>query len=400
MKQTSNRTHGRPFLMEENKMKLDKNIEVAKQEALQILNTADNKAEGILEAIEKVAAASNKELIEKIQLEAEQAKSDEEYRKSLKLRVLSKDEKEFYEKFSNLKQALTAEQIDIIPTTVIDRTLDDVKKRSTLLNLVNFTPAGVKKWIVASKTGTFGWGGLNDALTKELNASITTLNAELGKLHVLLVIPKAIRDLSLPFVDRYFTAILEEAFYDGLEYGFLQGNGQDQPIGIYNQINKSSNGIHAAKTVLSTVTGFSPKELIEVRKTLSNNGKRPVNALCLVCHPMDRYEFVDPALFGETLGAGYVQKSFTPIEVIECPNNPQGKAAFTIKSAYVMGCDGMILDEYKETKAIDDCDLIIAKTYANGRAIDDNTAVIFDVTKLKEYVPKVLAMSSNTAPIE
>lgn len=37
-------------------------------------------------------------------------------------------------------------------------------------------------------------------------------------------------------------------------------------------------------------------------------------------------------------------------------------------------------------KAMDDADLIIAACSANGRAVDDNVAVIFDVTKLEEYV--------------
>lgn len=35
---------------------------------------------------------------------------------------------------------------------------------------------------------------------------------------------------------------------------------------------------------------------------------------------------------------------------------------------------------------MENADLIIASCYANGRAVDDNVAVIFDVTKLEEYV--------------
>jgi len=35
---------------------------------------------------------------------------------------------------------------------------------------------------------------------------------------------------------------------------------------------------------------------------------------------------------------------------------------------------------------MDDADVIIGKCYANGRAVDDDCAVVFDVTKLEEYV--------------
>ena len=35
---------------------------------------------------------------------------------------------------------------------------------------------------------------------------------------------------------------------------------------------------------------------------------------------------------------------------------------------------------------MENADLIIANCFANGRAVDDNVAVVFDVTKLEEYV--------------
>jgi hypothetical protein len=63
-----------------------------------------------------------------------------------------------------------------------------------------------------------------------------------------------------------------------------------------------------------------------------------------------------------------------------------------------MGFSGLKVDEYKETKAIEDADLFIAKVEANGRADDDESAVVFDVTKLEEYVIPVktaAAASSN-----
>lgn len=51
-----------------------------------------------------------------------------------------------------------------------------------------------------------------------------------------LVIPKAIRELSMEFVDRYFRAILSEAMQDGLVKGYLDGDGKTGPIGIFRQI--------------------------------------------------------------------------------------------------------------------------------------------------------------------
>ena len=288
---------------------------------------------------------------------------------------------------SIIKQAFTANQIDIIPTEIIDRTLDDVKKASPILKLVNMAPANVKKWIVASHSGAAVWGALTDAIKGELSAEIASLNIELHMLSAYLVIPKAIRELSLEFVDRYFMAILSEAMQDGLVKGYLDGDGKTGPIGIFRQIEAvESAGTNKAKTVLTTVTKFSPKGLAPVRKTLTNDGKRVVDKLYLICNPSDEAEYVDPCMYGEALTGGYVNKSFIDIEKIVDANCPKGKAAFTIAGYYTMGTTGVRVNEYDQTKAMENADLIIASCYANGRAVDDNVAVIFDVTKLEEYV--------------
>ena len=102
---------------------LDKNLQ---EEVKKVLNEAEDKAEGIYQAAEMIVAAKNAKLIRELTEQSERAAADEDYRKSLGLHVLSKEEKEFYEKFKDIKQAITANQIDILPTSIIDRTLDDV----------------------------------------------------------------------------------------------------------------------------------------------------------------------------------------------------------------------------------------------------------------------------------
>lgn len=261
---------------------------------------------------------------------------------------------------------------------------------------MEFAPADVKKWIVATHSGTGVWGDITAAITGELSAEFTALNIEQHKLSVFLVIPKAIGELALPFVDKYFTAILAEAMQDGMVKGYLQGDGKTGPIGIMKQIETfKGDGTADDKAVISTVTKFSPKGLAEVRKTLSNNGKRVVSSLELICNPLDEAEYVDPALYGEALTGGYRNTSFMPINKHPEPNCPQGKAIFTIPGVYVMGATSTQMKEYDQTKAMDDADLVIGKCYANGRAVDDNCAVVFDVTKLKEYVLPVTQITAG-----
>lgn len=373
-------------------MKFNKVNQELQEKVVELLNNSEDKSKAIYEAIEMLNEAQHQDLIEQLQIENEAFKANSQLNEKLGLRALSKNEKSFYEKLIN--QSVTVKQGDVLPTELIDNTLASVKEASDTLKLVQMAPAGVKKWLVAEKTGTASWAGLTDTLTAELTATITSINIEVNKLYVLLVVPKAIRELALPFVDKYFSAILAEAMHDGLVDGYLNGNGKVAPIGIFKQIGAvNEDSTHKDKTVSATITGFSPKKLAPVKKTLSNGGTRKVNKLYLIANPSDVYEYVEPALYYQGPN-GYISTSRTEIEVIEEPMCPKGKAAFTLDQMYVLGMDSIKVDEYKETKALEDANVLIGKVYANGRATDDNTAFIFDVTKLVEYVPTYNSVTS------
>lgn len=378
-------------------MIIDGNKEL-QQKVKELLDGAEDKSAAIYEAAEMIINAKHDTLIKELVEQNAKAAADESYRKSLGLHTLSKEESEFYEKVKGgVYQAITAKQIDIMPTSIVDRTLEDVKKASDILTLVNFAPADVKHWITGEHSGKAAWGTeLTSEITGELSATIKGIDLEQHKLTVYMVIPKAISDLALPFVDKYFRAILAEAMQDGLVEGYLNGNGKTAPVGITKKLETfTSTGTAQDKTKLNTIKKFSPKGLKEVRKTLSNKGKRRVTELHLICNPLDEAEYVDPCLYGEALTGGYRNTSFMPIVKHVDANCPEGTGIFTLKGVYTMGTSGVRFDEYDQTKAMEDANLVIGKCYANGRADDDNCAVVFDITKLEEYV---LPVNQVTAP--
>lgn len=378
-------------------MIIDGNKEL-QQKVKELLDGAEDKSAAIYEAAEMIINAKHDTLIKELVEQNAKAAADESYRKSLGLHTLSKEESEFYEKVKGgVYQAITAKQIDIMPTSIVGRTLEDVKKASDILTLVNFAPADVKHWITGEHSGKAAWGTeLTSEITGELSATIKGIDLEQHKLTVYMVIPKAISDLALPFVDKYFRAILAEAMQDGLVEGYLNGNGKTGPVGITKKLETfTSTGTAQDKTKLNTIKKFSPKGLKEVRKTLSNKGKRRVTELHLICNPLDEAEYVDPCLYGEALTGGYRNTSFMPIVKHVDANCPEGTGIFTLKGVYTMGTSGVRFDEYDQTKAMEDANLVIGKCYANGRADDDNCAVVFDITKLEEYV---LPVNQVTAP--
>ena len=307
-------------------------MNIAVEEAKEILQNNDDKAEAIVQAIEKINEAQYSEIINDIVSQSEKNDSEKEYAKSLGLRTLSKEEKSFYESLKDVKQAVSGNQIDIIPTSIIDITLEDIRKESKLLNYISFAPANVKKWLTASKSGAYSWGALTEKIKGELTASFSALNMEVAKLTVYLVLPKAIKDLSLPFVDKYVRAVLKEQLNDGLEFGCLQGTGKDQPIGIYKQIAATNeDGTHKDKTLNTDLTSFKPKALAGAKKYLTKNGARVIDKLVLVCHPNDEADYVAPAIYD---AEGKLVSSYKNLDVVPSVGNPEGKAALMIPNKY------------------------------------------------------------------
>ena len=381
-------------------MRIDKAplSEETKAKIVQMLNDAEDKSAALTDAMEMVIAETQQELISQVVQEARRAEQDAEYKKSLGLRTLSEGEKKFYEMLKRgAKQSVSANQIDILPIETVDRVLADVRTEYPITNLITFAPANVKHWLTGSKSGGAVWGALTAALDSsgELSATITGLNIEVNKLYAYCIIPKAIRDLEIGYVDRYFRAILQEAMYDGIAAGYLNGDGKVAPIGVLRQIGSvESDGTHTAKSVVSTLTGFTPLQLAPVLTALSNNGKRAVNEIVVIARPTDVYTYVNPALYGDSISGGYITKSFLPVTVIAEPNMPANKAAITMPGYYTMGFSGLKVEEYKETKALDDADLLIGKVYGNGRADDDNVAFVFNPANLIPYIPQVETVSN------
>lgn len=367
-------------------MKIENQTQKFQEEALELLENAENKSEAILQVIQMAQEAKYEEVINELKKEEEKAKSDEQYAKSLNLRILNAEEKEFYQKLKDAKQALVFKQDDVIPTTIVDRTLEDIQKESKIMDLINFTPANVTKWITGSYTGVSSWHGLTDELKGELEATIGSLNIELAALDAYLVIPKAISELSLPFVDKFFNAILKEALILGIEEGFCNGNGQDEPIGIYKSIEKSTDGVHEDKTVNTNLTSFKPKAMAEAKKYLTKQGKRKYDKIYIVCHPNDEADYVAPAIYNDR---GELISSYKNLEVVTSIKNPEGKAALVLPKKYTMGFSGFKVKKYDQTLALKNADLLVGNVYANGQADDDYVAYVFDVTKLEEYVPTV-----------
>lgn len=359
--------------------------------------SSEEKTDAIVEAVEEIFEVKYAKQIRKIEEEAEKAEADADYKKRLGLRVLDKETKDFYEKMKDAKQAITTGILSTIPSNIINIVQVNLERTGKVLSHVNVAPAGVSEWFSAKSEGSFVWKSLDGAIDKlkDLKVSFKKIATDIGKMYVLLIIPKSIAKLSYEFIDKFFIDILTLQANDGLEYGFFEGDGKEMPIGIYKKTEKvNSDSKHVDKEINNDITGFSPKSLAHAKTALSDDGKRAVNGIILFCNTADRFNYVDPAMLDEI---GNNVSSDKSIIVIDSPQNPKGKAALYLDLSYTMAMDAIEFKNYDQTLALDDADLILANCHANGRAIDDNCAYVFDVTKLQEYHRRVEVIASSTS---
>lgn len=360
--------------------------------------TVENKTEAILEAMSEYIESSTAGIVEQYAQDAVRASADAEFAKSLGLRTLNKDEKAFYSKFgTSVKAALTFDQDDVIPTSIIDNTLEAVKKESGLLSYVRIVPAGVKKWISAASSGAAAWGAMTAAISAELSATISAFSTDVHRLAAYLLVPKGIVALGEAYVDRYFRAILGEALVDGLEKGVIDGDGKVAPIGFARLIGTSVDGTHTAKTAVA-LASFAPEHYGALISTLTNSGKRKVEEVILICNPSDYFTKIFPASRAFVNGVWAESFSF-PTKVVQTVNCAAGSPVLALPGMYDLGIQAITVDVYKETKALDDVDVLIAKTYGNGRAVDDACAIKLSIANLVAYVPSVTVANPTTAPV-
>ena len=229
------------------------------------------------------------------------------------------------------------------------------------------------------------------ARANDLQTTFTSLNVELGKLAAIMIIPKAIREMSLPFVDRYFTAVLQQCLNEGIEDGYINGTGVDMPFGITKNI---TNGV-ASDKVAVTITDLSIRGLGAHLGTLSNNGKRTVQDLAIVCNPLDYFSYILPGIMCQTTSGLWTDSTGLGIKVYQSTKCAQGTAILTMAHKYTMAFSGINIKDYDQTLALDDADLVIGKVYGNGKPVDNNCSIVFTPSAV---IPAYVNVKTVTEP--
>lgn len=332
------------------------------------------------------------------------------------VRQLTTAENKYYQKIIEAmksrdpKQALTG--IDVVmPETVIDSVFEDLRTNHPLLSAIDFIPTNGAISMIMNTNGyqEAAWGALCDDIVKELTSGFKEVNTSLLKLSAFLPVCKAMLDLGPAWLDRYVREVLYEALANGMEAGFVDGDGNGKPIGMTRQVGDDvqvTGGAYPKKEAIA-VTSFDPVSvggLIARLATSPNGNQRPVRNVIMVVNPVDYFQRVMPAT---TLMApdGSYRNDVTPypMTIITSPSVTVGEAVFGLGKRYfgAAGAEKGGRIEYSDHyRFLEDERVYVIKTYANGMPKDDNAFLLLDISGLQPASWRVQMVEAAAAAAE
>ena len=359
------------------------------------------------------------ELQQKVISEAEAMAgiSDSNILASRGVRQLTADEKEYYQKVTsafrstNPQQALT--DLDVVmPKTIVSAVFEDLQREHPILNFVDFQNTEGAIEYIYNKDGVdlAQWGPLCDEIVKELTSGFAKMDMSLYKLSAFLPVCNAMLELGPEWLDRYVRVVLSEAIAEGLEQAIVDGDGNNQPIGMTRQVQEDvviTGGAYPQKAAIK-VTAFDPANYAKVIKEMAKypggeegeERSRVVGEVALIVNPEDYWDKLFEVFTLQRVDGSYSNNVFPyPTEVIQSPHVPVGKAIMAMKGRYFFGLgtqrSGKIefSDEYR---FLEDERIYVTKLYGNGRPKDNNAFQLLDISAVEPTLPTVKTVSDAT----
>lgn len=326
------------------------------------------------------------------------------------VRTLTAEENQFYGDLigalegTDYVQAVTGMNLTI-PTTIMEDVFASLKGSYPILNYIDllYLPENVKFVYNTASRDKAQWGAVGATISKEITGALASIDVGKDQLTAFIYVSRPMLKLGAAWLDRYVRTLLEDSLSYGLEDGFVNGTGKDQPVGMIRDLDEAINPStgYAAKSA-TALNSFSVANLGAVLATLRTDASgrdRSIGVPFFAYNPADEVKVTKAR---KVLGSnGYIDVVPYAIDFIECQSVAQGKAIIGIKGRYLgtlaSPSEGQIQtsDEYKFLEQ--------NRTYAiallgNGTPKDNTSFAYVDITNLEPFVPEVRNVAVQTDP--
>ena len=369
-------------------MKLSfKTYEEAKNNFNEVSRDAEATAEQKSQALNDMMDALQKETKESVLKEAQTMSNDNSVLSARGQNVLTSSERAF---FNEVIDKGGFDDESILPVETQERVFEDLKQAHPLLDVIGVQDLGaVTRYIYSDTEKNYAWGDLFGPIAGQIAASFREEEVSQLKLTAFAVIPNDMLELGPEWVERYVRDVAVETISVGLEYGFVNGTGQSEPIGLMKDKDEDSGAV-TDKESSGTLT-FAPSErgevvagelynVISALSTDADDKNRKVNGkVVMVVNPVDAIA-VSFRNTIQTANGQWVTSLPYNIKTVESEEVPVGKAVFFVQGEYIAAvAGGYRLKKFDQTLAMEDATLFTIKQFANGRPKDNKTALVYDL---------------------
>ena len=301
--------------------------------------------------------------------------------------VLTSDEMRF---FNAVVEDSGFAEDSILPIATQERVFEELVQAHPLLDALDLQDLGaVTRYIYADPTKAYAWGPLFGGISGQVSAAFREEQIGQMKLTAFAAIPNDMLELGPVWVERYVRTLLVESYSVGLEYGFVNGTGANQPIGLMKDVNPDTQAV-TDKASSGTLT-FAPSEygeviageLFGVIDALSTNAKgvqRDVlNRVVMVVNPVNALG-VQARNTIQTANGQWVTALPYNIQVVPSVEVPADKAIFFVRREYIaILSGGYRLKKFDQTLALEDASLYTIRQFSNGKPKDNKSALVYDL---------------------
>lgn len=278
----------------------------------------------------------------------------------------------------------------LFPEETVDKIFEDMVQSRPLLQHLGVRNAGIRvKFLKSTRRGEAVWGKIFGEIKGQLEQEFDEEETIQHKLTAFVVIPKDAEKFGPGWIQSYVSSQITEAFAAALEAAFLNGDGNNKPIGLATKLSGTTSGgttTHAAKDAQTTQLTFADsatvvKELTEVYKHHSTKEDgNPVAVegnVVMVVNPADAWD-VKKQYTSLNANGVYVTAMPYNLIIVESVAQAAGKVTTFVKGRYDAFVGGGIeLSKFTETFALEDANLYTAKQFAFGKAHDEKAAAVW-----------------------
>lgn len=336
-----------------------------------------------------------------MELDARQATADQNIIAARGGRVLTSEEREYYNAvisaLSTSTPRMAIEGLDkTIPETILEDVFGNLKTQFPILEHVEFlyTKSDVK--IIYNMTGynKAVWGPLCADNTKELEGKLAEMEVGKHRLQAHIFVCRDMLTLGAEWLDRYVRSILTDALAYGLEDGIVNGDGLNQPVGMKRNMAGALDPLTGKpEKAAVALNSFSIEDLGGVMATMQKDSAgryRHAGKFFFAYNPADEVKVLGARKVLSPMG--YIDVVPFPIVFVPCISVEEGKAILGISGRYLVTAAGAkegAIEYTDHLRFLQNDRTFKIELLANGVPKDNNSFALLDIANLKPFLPKI-----------